>query len=148
MNPVCRTAATRRCESHPHVTRNLAATSCFFVTLTCAFAGPPGFGRWREPHRLWRREGSTDPGRPHSTGCGQTTGTSTVSAPGAGWRGTRNEQLSDTLAMAVPSQKMIDGLIAPSTPKAIGTVTAAMWLMVKDTEVVAAMSAGSAIFWK
>ena len=43
---------------------------------------------------------------------------------------------------------MMAGSIMPSAPKATGTITAAMWLMVKATDMVEAMSAGSAIFWK
>ena len=39
--------------------------------------------------------------------------------------------MSETLAMPQPSQKMIAGSIMPSAPNATGTVTAAMWLMVK-----------------
>ena len=50
--------------------------------------------------------------------------------------------------MAAPDRKTAAGETSQRKPKAAGITTAAMWLMVKLTPAVAAMSAGSAIFWK
>ena len=49
--------------------------------------------------------------------------------------------------MAVPQRKTAAGETSHSRPKTAGMITAAMWLIVKATPELAAISAGSAIFW-
>ena len=50
--------------------------------------------------------------------------------------------------MAAPIRNTAAGETSQIRPNSAGMNTAAMWLMVKATPAVGAMSAGSAIFWK
>ena len=65
---------------------------------------------------------------------------------GAG--GTRRDSISDSAAMPAPAKNTAAGEAIHRSPNVTGITTAAMWLMVKATPAVGAMSAGSAIFWK
>lgn len=51
-------------------------------------------------------------------------------------------------AVAVLAKNTAAGDVSHNTPKAAGMTTAVIWLIVKLTPVVDAMSAGSTIFWK
>ena len=48
--------------------------------------------------------------------------------------------------MPAPAKKTRDGENSQTRPKTTGMKTAAMWLIVKETPALEAMSAGSAIF--
>ena len=50
--------------------------------------------------------------------------------------------------MKAPIMNTALGSVIQITPKVTGMNTAAIWLMVKATLAVGAISAGSAIFWK
>ena len=52
------------------------------------------------------------------------------------------------MAIAEPAKKTIDGEYNQTSPKTTGIKTAAIWLIVKETPELDAISAGSAIFWK
>jgi hypothetical protein len=56
-------------------------------------------------------------------------------------------RISEQQAMALPAWNTAAGETSQRKPKAAGITTAAMWLIVKLTPAVEAMSAGSAIFW-
>ena len=71
-----------------------------------------------------------------------------VSCPGTGWRGTKQDKSSEIPAMPAAIIKTVAGELSHTIPKRTGKNTAAMWLMVKATAAVGAISPGSAIFWK
>jgi hypothetical protein len=67
---------------------------------------------------------------------------------GAGRAGTRKAKTSETAAMAAPARNTAADDWIHRKPNTTGITTATMWLMVKLTPALEAMSAGSAIFWK
>jgi len=70
----------------------------------------------------------------------------TTSFPGAGLLGIFMESNRESTAIPDPIRNTADGVMSQSMPIKTGRTTAAMWLMVKLTLAVAAISAGSAIF--
>ena len=111
------------------------------VTVACHRAS-------RRPDPLVRPGTTSCAILPYSAGAGRARAVQMVSLPATGWRGTRNASTSEADAMAAPIWKTNAGSFIQRRPNTTGMKTAAMWLMVKATLAVGAMSAGSAIFWK
>ena len=66
--------------------------------------------------------------------------------PEEGSDGILKARRRETNAMPAPAKKTRDGEYSQTRPKTTGMKTAAMWLIVKETPALEAMSAGSAIF--
>ena len=71
-----------------------------------------------------------------------------VSFPGRGLNGTFCAIANEQTAKPAPTRNTAVRESSQMYPRSAGITTAAMWLMVKETPAVEAMSAGSAIFWK
>ena len=71
-----------------------------------------------------------------------------TSFPSAGFDGILRAKIRETMDIAEPAKKTIDGEYNQTSPKTTGIKTAAIWLIVKETPELDAISAGSAIFWK
>ena len=69
-----------------------------------------------------------------------------TSLPAVGFAGILKARRRETNAMPAPAKKTRDGEYNQTRPKTTGMKTAAMWLIVKETPALEAMSAGSAIF--
>ena len=69
-----------------------------------------------------------------------------TSLRGAGRAGTLNDSIRESAARPEPTKNTAAGEKSQSIPNKAGRKTAAIWLIVKPTPAVAAISAGSAIF--
>ena len=71
---------------------------------------------------------------------------SKTSLPGEGSDGILKARRRDIRAIPAPAKKTREGEYSQTSPKTTGIKTATIWLIVKETPALEAMSAGSAIF--